>query len=102
MKLTAKARLFTETLPALKSARAYFSRPAIQAAATAAGLELKPGVLNVYLHRAVKQGLIVRYLLPRKPSPDESHGRPPLPGSGDLGTPSRMRVRCRESLKRKR
>ncbi len=55
MKLTAKSRLFTETLPALKSARAYFSRPAIQAAATAAGLELKPGVLNVYLHRAVQR-----------------------------------------------
>ena len=58
MNRPAKARLFGEVLPGLKAARAYFSRPAIQAAATAAGLELKPGVLNVYLHQAVKQGLI--------------------------------------------
>lgn len=56
--VSAKARLFTQVLPALKERSAYFSHKAIQAAVNEAELQIEDAVLNVYLTQATKQGLI--------------------------------------------
>jgi hypothetical protein len=55
---SAKERLFTEILGSLKESSPYFTHKAIQTAIYDAELGLKDEVLNVYLHQAVKQGII--------------------------------------------
>jgi hypothetical protein len=53
-----KERLFNEILESLKAQGQYFTHRAVKNAATVAGVEIKDKVLNVYLHQAVKQGII--------------------------------------------
>lgn len=55
---SAKKRLFTEILGSLKERSPYFTHKAIQTAINDAELGLKDEALNVYLHQAVKQGII--------------------------------------------
>ncbi len=56
--MTAKQQFFDQVLGGLRQRSAYFSRDSIQAAAESAGLAIKRPTLAVYLHQAVKQGLI--------------------------------------------
>jgi hypothetical protein len=53
-----KEKLFFKILGGLKEHSAYFTHKSIQSAVNDAELGLKDEVLNVYLHQAVKQGLI--------------------------------------------
>ncbi len=55
---SAKQRLYTEILGRLKELSPYFTHKAIQTAINDAELGIKDEVLNVYLHQAVKQGII--------------------------------------------
>lgn len=55
---SAKERLFTDILGSLKERSPYFTHKAIQTAINDAELGLKGEALNVYLHQAVKQGII--------------------------------------------
>jgi hypothetical protein len=55
---SAKERLFTDILGSLKQRSAYFTHKAIHTAINDAELGLKDEALNVYLHQAVKQGII--------------------------------------------
>lgn len=55
---SAKELLFTDILGSLKERSPYFTHKAIQTAINDAELGLKDEALNVYLHQAVKQGIV--------------------------------------------